>query len=114
MGDDNEEDRRLDLLETTVFPTPADATARQLGMEPMQASRQLACLALRGRRKEALRLAEQTPAPPLYGAPDPHDGMFDTLRGEPRYKALLAQSLDQIDAECASLGLGPLALQAGS
>lgn len=48
MGDDNEADRRLDLLEMTVFPTHADATARQLGMGPMQASRQLACLALRG------------------------------------------------------------------
>jgi hypothetical protein len=76
-------------------------------MEPMQASRQLACLAVSGRREKALSLAEQIPALPLYGAPDPHVGMFDTLRGEPRYEALLTQSRAQTDAERARLGLGP-------
>lgn len=112
MGEDTEADQRLGPLEQTVFPDNADTTARQLGMEPMQASRQLAFLAVSGRREEALRLAEQIPVLPLYGAPDPHDGMFDTLRGEPRYEALLARSRAQIEAERARLGLGPLGSQA--
>ena len=77
-------------------------------MEPMNAARQLAYLAVRGRREEALRLAARTPTLPLYGAPDPRDGMYASLAGAPEYEALLTRSRDAVDAERKRLGLGAL------
>jgi hypothetical protein len=53
-GDDAAAARWLDPLEAELFTTQANATVRQLGMEPMNAARQLAYLAVRGRREEAL------------------------------------------------------------
>lgn len=52
--------------------------------------------------------APRTPSLPLYGAPDPHDGMFASLVSAPEYEALLARSRDGIDAECKRLALAPL------
>jgi hypothetical protein len=77
-------------------------------MEPMNAARQLAYLAVRGRREEALRLAARMPTLPLYGAPDPRDGMYASLVGAPEYEALLTRSRDAVDAERKRLGLGAL------
>jgi hypothetical protein len=107
-GDDAAAARWLDPLEAELFTTQADATVRQLGMEPMNAARQLAYLAVRGRREEALQLAARMPTLPLYGAPDPHDGMFASLVGAPEYKALLTRSRDAVDAERQRLGMAPL------
>ena len=61
-----------------------------------------------GRREEALRLAARTPTLPLYGAPDPRDGMYASLAGAPEYEALLTRSRDAVDAERKRLGLGAL------
>jgi len=107
-GDDAAAARWLDPLEAELFTTQADATVRQLGMEPMNAARQLAYLAVRGRREEALQLAARMPTLPLYGAPDPHDGMFASLVGAPEYEALLTRSRDAVDAERQRLGMAPL------
>ncbi|MFM7626347.1 MAG: hypothetical protein ACKO7G_07745 [Gammaproteobacteria bacterium] len=112
-GDEAAAARWLDPLEAELFTAQANATVRQLGMEPMNAARQLAYLAVRGRREDALRLAARTPSLPLYGAPDPHDGMFASLVGAPEYEALLARSRDGIDAERKRLGLAPLRRAAG-
>jgi len=98
----------LDPLEKTFFATSPDASARQLGMEPMLAARQLAYLAVRGRQDEALALASRIPTIPLYGAPDPRDGMFASLAGKPGYEALLTRSRNSINAERQRLGLGAL------
>jgi tetratricopeptide (TPR) repeat protein len=98
----------LDPLEKTLFATSPDASARQLGMEPMLAARQLAYLAVRGRQDEALALASRIPAIPLYGAPDPRDGMFASLAGKPAYEDLLTRSRNSINAERQRLGLGAL------
>lgn len=100
----------LDPLEKQLFAAPPDANARQLGMEPMLAARQLAYLAIRGRHAEALALADRIPTIPLYGAPDPRDGMFASLAGKPGYEALLARSRASINAERQRLGLGALAM----
>ena len=65
----------------------------------------------RGRRDEALRLAARMPTLPLYGAPDPRDGMYASLVGAPEYEALLTRSrdaVDAVDAERKRLGLGAL------
>jgi len=107
-GDEAAAARWLDPLEVELFTAQSNATVRQLGMEPMNAARQLAYLAVRGRRDEALRLAARMPSLPLYGAPDPHDGMFASLVGAPEYEALLARSRDGIDVERKRLGLAPL------
>ena len=64
--------------------------------------------AVRGRRDEALRLAARMPTLPLYGAPDPRDGMYASLVGAPEYEALLTRSRGAVDAERQRLGLGPL------
>jgi Tfp pilus assembly protein PilF len=108
LGDDAGAERWLAPLEKTLFPATGDAGLRQLGMEPMQTAPQLAWLNLQGRREEALALAARTPTIPLYGAPDPRDGMLATLAGEPRFEALLTRSRDQIDAERTHVVLGPL------
>jgi tetratricopeptide (TPR) repeat protein len=107
-GDDDAAARWLDPLEAELFTTQANATVRQLGMEPMNAARQLAYLAVRGRREEALQLAARMPTLPLYGAPDPHDGMFASLVGAPEYEALLKRARDAVDAERQRLGMAPL------
>ena len=107
-GDEAAAARWLDPLEAERFAAQANATVRQLGMEPMNAARQLAYLAVRGRREEALQLAARTPTLPLYGAPDPRDGMYASLVGAPEYEALLTRSRDAVDAERQRLGLGPL------
>ena len=98
----------LDPLEKTLFAASPDASARQLGMEPMLAARQLAYLAIRGRHDEALALADRTPTIPLYGAPDPRDGMFASLAGKPAYEDLLTRSRYSINAERKRLRLGAL------
>lgn len=81
---------------------------RKAGAWAAEPARELAYLAVRGRREEALKLAQRTPHLLLYGAPDPRDPMLASLRGEPRYEALITRSLDRIDAERARLGWGPL------
>lgn len=98
----------LGPLEKKLFANVPDGTARQLGMEPMQSARQVAFLAIAGRRAEAIALSERTPVIPLYGAPDPRDGMFTSLRGAPGYEALLSRSRASINAERGRLGLPPL------
>lgn len=55
-----------------------------------------------------IALSKRTPVIPLYGAPDPRDGMFSSLKGEPNYEALLARSRAEVDAERKRLGLPPL------
>ena len=102
----------LDPLEQTLFATSPDANARQLGMEPMLAARQLAYLAIRGQHERALALADRTPTIPLYGAPDPRDSMYASLTGKPAYEALLTRARDSINAERRRLGLGALAIVA--
>ena len=57
---------------------------------------------------EALQLAARTPHILLYGAPDPHDRMFDSLVGAPEYEALLQRSRSKVDAERKRLGWGAL------
>jgi tetratricopeptide (TPR) repeat protein len=57
---------------------------------------------------EALQLAARTPSILLYGAPDPHDRMFDSLVGAPEYEALLQRSRSKVDAERKRLGWGAL------
>lgn len=81
---------------------------RKAGAWAAEPARELAYLAVRGRREEALKLADRTPHLLLYGAPDPRDPMLASLRGEPRYEALITRALDRIDAERARLGWGPL------
>ena len=98
----------LGPLGKKLFTNVPDGAARQLGMEPMQSARQIAFLAIAGRRAEALSLSERTPVIPLYGAPDPRDGMFASLKGEPGYEALLSRSRASINAERGRLGLPPL------
>lgn len=49
-GDEAAAARWLDPLEAELLAAQANATVRQLGMEPMNAARQLAYLAVRGRR----------------------------------------------------------------
>jgi hypothetical protein len=107
-GDDAAASAWLDPLEKTLFATAPDANARQLGMEPMLAARQLAYLAIRGHYEKALALAERTPTIPLYGAPDPHDSMYASLAGKPAYEALLTRTRDSINAERRRLGLGAM------
>jgi hypothetical protein len=48
------------------------------------------------------------PTLPLYGAPDPRDGMYASRAGAPEYEALLTRSRDAVDAERKRLGLGAL------
>lgn len=57
---------------------------------------------------EALQLTARTPHILLYGAPDPHDRMFDSLVGAPEYEALLQRSRSKVDAERKRLGWGAL------
>jgi hypothetical protein len=52
--------------------------------------------------------AARTPHILLYGAPDPHDRMFDSLVGAPEYEALLQRSQSKVDAERKRLGWGAL------
>ena len=107
-GDDAAAAAWLDPLEKTLFATAPDANARQLGMEPMMAARQLAYLAIRGHHEKALALAERISTIPLYGAPDPRDSMYADLAGKPAYEALLARARDSINAERRRLGMGAL------
>lgn len=81
---------------------------RLSGAWAAEPGRELAYLAIRGRREEALQLAQRTPHLRLYGAPDPRDPMLASLRGEPRYDDLIIRSLDRIDVERARLGWAPL------
>ena len=121
LGQDAAASRWLDPLEPALFTTQPDASARQLGMEPQQLLRRLAYLAVRGRCEQASELAQGAAHIPLYGAPDPRDGMLTPISGEPRFRALLARSWDDIDAQRARLGwsaldrpgLGPAAGPAG-
>ena len=53
-------------------------------------------------------VAARMPTLPLYGAPDPRDGMYASLVGAPGYEALLTRSRDAVDAERQRLGLTPL------
>ncbi|MFM8375714.1 MAG: tetratricopeptide repeat protein [Phenylobacterium sp.] len=107
-GDSGAAAALLDPLEKKLFANVPDGASRQLGMEPMQSARQIAFLAIAGRRDQAIALSKRTPVIPLYGAPDPRDGMFSSLQGEPNYEALLARSRAEVDAERKRLGLPPL------
>ena len=78
--------------------------ARAAGAWAREPARELAFLAVSGRRDEALQLAARTPHILLYGAPDPHDRMFDSLVGAPEYEALLQRSRAKVDAERKRLG----------
>jgi tetratricopeptide (TPR) repeat protein len=71
-------------------------------------ARELAFLSVCGRRAEAIELAARTPYILLYGAPHPHDGMLDSLGGEPQFEALLQRSRARVNAERARLGWPPL------
>jgi len=82
--------------------------ARAAGAWAREPARELAFLAVSGRRDEALQLAARTPHILLYGAPDPHDRMFDSLVGAPEYEALLQRSRSKVDAERKRLGWGAL------
>jgi tetratricopeptide (TPR) repeat protein len=82
--------------------------ARASGAWAREPARELAFLAVSGRRDEALQLAARTPHILLYGAPDPHDRMFDPLVGAPEYEALLQRSRAKVDAERKRLGWTPL------
>ena len=79
------------------------------GMGTSQPARELAFLAVRGSLDEALQLAERIPRIALYGAPDPHDGMYASLEGHPAYERLVQRSIDHVNVERARLGWGPLA-----
>ena len=81
---------------------------RAAGAWAREPARELAFLAVSGRRDEALQLAARTPHILLYGAPDPHDRMFDSLVGAPEYEALLQRSRSKVDAERKRLGWGAL------
>jgi Flp pilus assembly protein TadD len=105
LGDEAAAARWLAPLESELFAAQPGDGVRQLGMEPMHAARQLAYLAVSGRHEEALRLADAVPTIPLYGAPEPNDGMLEPLVGEPGYEALLNRSREHVDAERARLGL---------
>jgi tetratricopeptide (TPR) repeat protein len=83
-------------------------TARAAGAWAREPARELAFLAVSDRRDEALQLAARTPHILLYGAPDPHDRMFDSLVGAPEYEALLQRSRSKVDAERKRLGWGAL------
>jgi hypothetical protein len=83
-------------------------TARAAGAWAREPARELAFLAVSGRRDEALQLAARTPHILLYGAPDPHDRMFESLVGAPEYEALLQRSRSKVDAERKRLGWGAL------
>ena len=105
LGQDAAAKRWLDPLASTLLATRPDLAARQLGMEPMQALRQLAYLAVCDRHEEALELANRTLRIPLYGAPDPRDGMLAPLFGKACWMALLVRSWDSIDEQRLRLGL---------
>lgn len=88
--------------------------ARAAGAWTREPARELAFLAVSGRRDEALQLAARTPHIFLYGAPDPHDRMFDSLVGAPEYDALLQRSRAKVDAERKRLGWEAVTRGAGA
>jgi tetratricopeptide (TPR) repeat protein len=88
--------------------------ARAAGAWAREPARELAFLAVSGRRDEALQLAARTPHILLYGAPDPHDRMFDSLVGAPEYEALLQRSRAKVDAERKRLGWEAVTRSAGA
>ena len=96
--------------EAAAAPWLATLQDRQVpGMGTSPLARELALLAIRGSVDEALHLAERIPHIALYGAPDPHDGMYASLEGYPAYERLMQRCIDRIDAERARMGWAPLA-----
>jgi tetratricopeptide (TPR) repeat protein len=96
--------------ETAAAPWLASLEDRQVpGMGISQPARELAFLAVRGSLDEALQLAGRITRIALYGAPDPHDGMYASLENSPAYKQLLHRSIEHVNAERSRLGWAPLA-----
>lgn len=81
---------------------------RASGAWASEPARELAYFAVSGRREEALQFAARTPYILLYGAPDPHDGMFASIAGEPPFEALLQRSRVRVNEERKRLGWPPL------
>ena len=77
---------------------------RASGAWAAEPARELAYLAVSGRRTEALQFAARTPHILLYGAPDSHDGMFASLAGEAQFEALLERSRAKANDERIRLG----------